>query len=320
MKYLFLLTFSLILFQCSCKRTTDTLGPDACPSANFKVLSPLVIKDNASSSETSLDLSASYAKISAAFNEVITYKLIVTGQTSGAVYEYNGKSATIALSWYGNSTNGKYFKKGELLVYTLTNICKAESIGSGQIMLSTIIGYNGFGFKVVNFEESPALAMAQYGDFAAGACAASMKMTPASPGYEESPQGGNYYRFSSSCTNAASGKSWYFGGADFTGVNFAALGTDPTRVYLNFFAKGQSNSQAQMIFKETLYGSDLTRKFLANVSPGAWTLYSVKLSDIGILDPSKISTLSFNLGAAAYQDVSASVDLDLVIFTFDKPF
>lgn len=319
MKKILVVLLGFLLVQSACKRSSDVLGPAACPSESFAVTAPLEVKDNASSSTTNLNLSTSYANITASFNEVISYRLTLVGQTSDAKFVLDGKGNAIAYAWYGNSTNGKYFKQGEVVSYKLTNLCKTEPLGMGQITITTIIGYNGFGLKLANFEDGPATS--SYGDCFAGVCAASGLKTPADPDYTTaSPQGGNYFHYEASCTNNPSGVAWYFGGMDFNGVNYTSLGTDPSRVYLNFFAKGQANSQAQFIIKETLYGSTLSRKFLANVSDNGWTLYSVKLSDIGVIDPSKITTVSFNLGAAAFQDASAVVDLDLVLFTLDKPF
>ena len=63
--------------------------------------------------------------------------------------------------------------------------------------------------------------------------------------------------------------TWRFGSQGFGGLTYANLGTDPTRVYLNFFAKGKSNSQCEIDLYETVNGPKLRRKFAANVS-GSW--------------------------------------------------
>lgn len=316
-KILFVLVIVLLTY---CSRSSDVLGPDACPSDKFAITAPLSVTNNADASTTELNLSSSYAKVSFSFNEMISYKFSIKGENSGAEFIMESSGNSIDTSWYGSSTNGKYFEKGEMLHYTLTNICKSEALGVGQIHLATIIGYNGFGLKVANFEEGT-IPGAMYGDLlSTGTCGASALMSSGAD-YIPSPQGGSYYMFKATCTSSTDPNgSWYFGGKDFEGIDYSKLGTDPTRIYLNFFAKGQDNSQAQMIFKESVYGTSLTRKFLADVSPEGWALYSVKLSDIGVIDPSKITALSFNLGASKYQDFSAQADLDLLIFTFDKPF
>jgi hypothetical protein len=324
-----LVLVSLVQFGCSCKRTDDIIGPSACPSDTFAVKSGLTVMDNASSS-SNLNFASSYTKIGASFNETITYRLSITAIPSGAIYVYEGKGSSLAINWYGSSTNGKYFKQGDGLTISLTNLCKSEPLGTTTATITTIVGYAGFGYKTVNFDESPAIYSYPfgYGDIAAPYGSGRL-MIPASAGYKPSPQGGNYYKFRADSVSVntfkdPSGKNitWYFGGADLfisTPVQFSSLGADPTKVYLNFFARGQANSQAQMIIDEKANGINLRRKFLANVG-SEWTLYSVKLSDIGIINPSGITSFSFNLGGALRQDSSAEVDLDLVIFTLDKPF
>jgi hypothetical protein len=317
-----LTAISLVLVQFKCSRTSDIIGPDACPKSNTPIVNPFVLKNNSNSSTTELDLVTSFAKITATFSENISYKLVIKGQPSGAEYILESAGLSIDLDWYGTSTNGTYFEKNDVLQYKLTNLCIAEPLAQGSINLTTNLSYAGFGLKVVNFEDSPAVTVAGSGAWLAGACADGKLMTPATAGYMPSPQGGNYFQYKANCPAAPLAVSWYFGEQTFTGIasQFPTLGTDPTKVYLNFFAKGKANSQAQMIITEDLGGAGLTRKFLANVSPDQWKLYSVKLSDIGVINPSKISSLALNLGAAAFQDSSCQVDLDLVIFTFDKPF
>lgn len=325
---LFLLAIvSLVQVSCKCSRTSEIIGPDACPSDQF-VPGTFTIRDNAEAfNDHTLDLANSFAKINATFNESISYQLTISGTPSGAVYVLKGSGSTVDVNWYGNSTNGKYFKQGDVLAVRLTNVCKQEPLGADETTIGTTVGYTGFGLKAINYEEDPAIYDATpYGDAGKPNYGSSRFMTPASAGYLASPQGGNYYKFkvdsvSSTANKNAAGKnvSWSFGGVDFNiASQVALLGDDPSNVYLNFFARGQANSQALMIIDESAHGVNLRRKFPANVGP-EWTLYSVKLSDIGVLKPSSISTFAFNMGAATYQDTSAEVDLDLVIFTIGKP-
>jgi hypothetical protein len=320
-----LFALSCLLFTYGCSRTSDIIGPAACPSDGFAVTTPLVVKDNGSSSTTTLDLSASFANVSVTFNESISYAFTVTGQTSGAVFKLENTGSSINYNWYGNSSNGKYFKQGEVLAYMLTNICKAEALGQGQITLTTIIGYSGFGIKIVNFESDLGKMVANYGDVfntapATNYGALTGQMTPSSPGYVASPQGGNYFHYEATGTSGDNGDAWYFGGTDFGGITYTSLSPNPDDVYLNFFAKGKINTQVQMLVYEDAHGVSLKRKFLANVSPDAWKLFSVRLSDIGIINPSKITSISLNIGATAYQDQTAVADLDLIIFTTGKGF
>ncbi|HSZ71237.1 MAG TPA: hypothetical protein VK750_01090 [Cytophagaceae bacterium] len=313
----------LVLFAFhACKRSTDVIGPAACPSTSFAVLTPAIFKDSASARVDSVNLSTSYALIKAKFNENISYKLTITGE-SGAQYIYNGSGDSVHLHWYGNSSNNIAFSKGEGFSYALTNLCITEPFISGHMGINSIIGLSlvdkSFGLFVNNGENDPANS-SSYGPCMTAPCNASATMTPTTPGYTASPQGGNYYKYKATCTGGPA-TAYYFGGVDYaltTAANFSKLPTDPTRVYLNFYAKGQHNSIAQMIFLETVIGTDIPRTYNKAVVSDQWTLFSVKLSDLGISNPTQLKKLSFNLGTY-FPDTSAEVDLDMVIFTVDKP-
>ncbi|MBC7487548.1 MAG: hypothetical protein H7282_12425 [Cytophagaceae bacterium] len=315
MKKIVLGLLAIATVQFSCSRSSDNVGPDICPSDNF-TYGALVVKNNSDNSTSALNLQASYADINITFSEIASFNVELKGLTSGAEYVYSGKAAAVNLAWYGNSTNGVAFVKDEVISYKVTNLCRQEPLGSGQIQLVTIVGFNGFGLKASNFEDG-----ANIGQFAGGA-STTFNVGPVAsgtPGYEVSPQGANY--FSISAATDPGNPQWYFGGigfSDMTPATFTALGTDPTRIYLNFYTKGQLNSQTQMVLLEKLHGSTLTRIYTATVSTG-WQKFSVKLSDIGIIQPSAISSLSVNLGASTHRDESAHIDLDCVIFTYDKP-
>lgn len=307
----------------ACKRSTDMIGPSACPSTNFSVITAATFVDSLTGRTDSLDLSKSYAIIKAKFSENISYKLTITGD-NGGVYEYNGSGDVVNLHWYGTSTNGKPFSNQEGFSYTLTNLCIKDAFISGRMVIKTIVGLSlvdkSFGVFVSNGENESPKYITGYGPCLTmgDACNASALMTPSSSGYSPSPQGGNYYKYKATCYESS---QYYFGGLDYpltTAGAFSKLPTDPSRVYLNFYAKGQHNSIAQMIFLETVIDTDISRTYNKALVGDQWTLFSIKLSDLGIADPTKLKKLSFNLGTFLV-DTSAEVDLDMVIFTVDTP-
>jgi len=304
-------------FILACSRSSDTIGPAICPSESFVVTQDLVFKDNAGST-TSLDFSGtSYAKITMDFSEAITYKVTISGGTSGAEYLYEGKGSSIDLNWYGNATNGKSFLIGDYLTCKVTNICKSEALGTGAkyLTLNSIISYNvGPWLKCVNYED-----VTSFGSYDNSANIPGSTLTKyvvsSGPGYVASPQGGAYLHAEAQCPS----NSYYFGGIGVvpSGFDFTSLGTNPDNVYLNVYVRGESNSQCQLIVAETVFGSPLNRKFLATASAD-WQLHSIKLRDMGIIDPSKIKSIDFNLGTVTPAQ-TCSFDTDLILFTFDKP-
>jgi hypothetical protein len=302
-------------FQCS--RSLDKLGPDACPSDNFSINSPLLVVDHVTTSTTDLNLDNSFADISFSFNEPITYTLKIVGQSSGAEFKLCGKGNSLKnYEWYGNATNSKHFSKGEILSYGLYNVCKNEAISSGQIKLTTNISYANYGLHVVSFDPGTTIPANPYPNSnIAGLTLDYAILNPSSPNYNPALQGSCYAHFKANSPKA----TWYFGGQTYAGVNYSALNTDPSRVYLNFFAKGASNSQCYILLKENLQGANLDRKYLANVT-NEWKLYSVRLSEIGVKDPSAIISLAMALQAATHEDTAVELDLDLITFSLDKPF
>ncbi|MDB5274843.1 MAG: hypothetical protein JWO58_3210 [Chitinophagaceae bacterium] len=307
------------LVQLSCKRNTDHTTPDLCPSDAFVVTVPFSFQGNVSGT-SNLNLSGNgYAQVGMTFNESIDYKVTISGTLSGAHYVYTGKGSTIDLKWYGNATNGICFQSGDDLMCSVTNLCYKEALGSGALQLTSLISYNaGNWVKGANFEDSPAVSpYPNNTDPRYNTPPDTIIFGSSLASSEPSPQGGQYLKIAATSTLP----TWYFGGLSFSGFTpalYASLKSDPANVYLNFFAKGTANSQAQFILTEKVYGSILKRKFLASVSSG-WKLYSVKLSDIGIINPSGIISSDIDLGSATHMDTSAEVEVDLVLFTFGAP-
>ena len=119
---------------------------------------------------------------------------------------------------------------------------------------------------------------------------------------------------------AALPKNWYVGEYNMTFVKILPnLGTsDPNDVYLNFLINNNGNktNAIALILKET--GKNRTFKIPADKLNG-WNMVSVKLSDMGVVDASKVATVIFSFGPS---EIGAPVDfsVDFVIFTKGKPF
>jgi hypothetical protein len=119
---------------------------------------------------------------------------------------------------------------------------------------------------------------------------------------------------------AALPKNWYVGEYNMGFVKILTnLGTsDPKDVYLNFLINNNGNktNAVSLILKET--GKNRTFKIPADKLTG-WNLVSVKLSDMGVVDASKVSTVIFSFGPSLIGN-PVDFSLDFVIFTKGKPF
>jgi hypothetical protein len=304
------LVLSLVQYSCRSVKKTEAIGPDMCPSSSFSAQN-FVFKDNSSSAQPgTLNLSSSFAVVSMDFTESIAYQLTISAP-SGAKFVYNGNGKAVNVNWYGNSSNGVFFKNGDPLYCSITQLCFKEPLGAGSLVLNTIISYEGFGFKVTNFEDAGSTYFSFHNTNIANLAFTSATV---SSGHSVSPQGGNYLQMTSTSPQS----TYYFGGVGFSLSDFTSLGTDPSAIYLNFYAKGTANSQCQLILREMVYGNPVKREYFANVSSD-WKLYSVKLADIGVLDPSQLYATEIDLAASTLGIVSTEVDIDLILFTKGAP-
>lgn len=318
MKNIIYILLALVMVSFGCSRTVESSGPDICPTEKFDITGLLLVKAVSDNSATQVNLLDDYANISAAFNEVVSWRVVVTGTVSGAVTSYAGKSNAVNLSWYGQPTGSVFFKQGELVTFNLYVSCTTEPKNSAQITITTNAGLSQFGHVLTNFEDTNPYG-GVYSKYPLNPAVQTL-FTPSTGGYNGSPQGENYLRFA--CTANPDSLTWYFGGFGFNAPFVEALaGTlpaNPNDVYINVLTRGSANSQAQFILQEELLGNNLKRKFLVTVG-SEWTLSSARLSDIGIIDPTQIKLFDVNLGAATAKANNASVEIDLIIFTEGKP-
>jgi hypothetical protein len=302
----------MVMFT-SCKRDEETEAvPDICPTAAFDFNNAFAAKSsNGAAPSGQVNLATDRLLVTADFNEVIDWRVEIKGQTTGAVKRFSNRSNSIDIEFTGETDTTVYFDI-ETIQVSLYIACKAEptviSIANTAKPSLALAG-----LLAASFNSATSVA-ATYPNGGAGFLITS-EYSSTSP----SPIGDTYYKYTSSTTVDTT--VWYTGGFDINvaAIDFTTLPTDPSRVYMNFYLKGPANSQAQWTITETFSSSvSKRRKFNANTTDD-WTLYSVKLSDIGFVDPTKITALACSVGPSTAKSNSCSVEVDFLIFTVDGP-
>jgi len=300
----------------SCKRSFDNdfNGEAICPSDNFAVSSPLVLKSTAGGSTTSVDMSTAATNITATFNEVVSWTVEVRGATSGAFKSFTGRSNQINIIWSGEPDTAPFFK-AESVTASLKLNCKTEVYGTASINFTALPSFSTLPGYVSNME--PPTQNALDGLPSNGKIACAFKNV-GSLGYEGSPEGGYYLNMQGNTAVPA----WYFGqyNNNLAPGYFSGLNADPNTVYFNVYLKGLPGSQAQIIFNENIPGliEPKARKVNFDLTT-SWKMYTVKLADIGIINPQNITKVNTNLGASPVQVTEAQLDMDLIIFTNNAP-
>jgi hypothetical protein len=115
MKALFKFSVLLILLAGCQRDKADFIGPAYISvPAGFEVMS-------FTSSLASVDFTADSIKLNATFSSEVSWKLTITGQTSGAVYEASGIASGLNnFVWKGGNTGVTFFATGENAVATLS--------------------------------------------------------------------------------------------------------------------------------------------------------------------------------------------------------
>lgn len=298
----------------SCKRSFDKDfdGLAICPSESFAVTTPLVLKSTATSSTTSVNMSTSSVTLTATFSEVVSWTIEVTGGTTGAFKSFTGTSNQINLIWSGEPDSAPFFGV-EQVNAVLKVSCKTEAFGSAFINFTALPSFSAMPGYISNMDNNRGAL-----DNASPKISSSFK-SPGDPGYAGSPEGGAYL---SMVGNDPVTPQWYYGQYNnlISMGALSGLNSDPSTVYYNVYLKGIAGSQAQIIFSETVPGAvdDKARKVNFDLSP-TWTMYTVKLSDIGVNNPQNITKINTNLGASPVQTHTGELDMDLVIFTNNGP-
>jgi len=315
---------------CSCKRNFDKeySGPLLCPTDNFDEAPghDFFVTSVSGSNPANLSSATEAVLITDQFNEVINWTVRIKGNISGALKTYTGSSNQVALSWVGQS-DGQPFFVAEPITVDLILACRQEVYRTAPfgITAPTFMQLPGFltDFDVSKLSNTPNV-------FGGAGSTSLKKVTSVHAEYNTigpSPQGGSFFNIRGSSPTPI----WYYAGFEVNPANAATmsplpgLNSDPSTVYMNFYANcnGVPNSQIQLSvlehYKTSAAPNIKTRRKNIDLTWTGWKMVSIKLSDIGILDPRKICGTSFGLANYLNQDVKAEANVDMVIFTNDKP-
>lgn len=300
------LVLSILIFGgCDRNKLGEQLGPALCPSDRFEFVSPFT------TSSGDIDFASGESQlISSEFNEEVSWEVTLKGTTSNAQKVYAGRSKSIAIHWRGNADEGYPFFTNENCMVELKLACREPIQTSFNMSPNT---FSNFGYLIQNYDGiGKPVVMGNPSGTNLVVAKSGIKPGPVDP----SPQGGNYYCM---VGNSGTTETWYFGGVSTTGAIPADIkARNPSDVYFNLFINGNStkNSLLTITFKE---GPDLRNK---NINPDweGWRMYSFKLSEAGVKDVSKITTIDYSLGTALTKGTSAEFYMDFLIMTVDAPF
>ncbi|MFM7024083.1 MAG: hypothetical protein ACKOXB_14015 [Flavobacteriales bacterium] len=334
------LLLSAVVFNGCHKK--DTLGPEVCPSAEFKITTPFSLN------LTSVNPATDKLTMKAGFSEEIEWWITIKGG-SGATKSYHGTSDSLNIDYYGNSENDIFFKAEQCEVkfelacgHTEGNATKSFTYTS----MPTIHNPN-FGFLLNDFDGKPATgAYSTSGGWGNDDNKEVVKVNNIT--VDPSPQGGKammYYGNAKDSITVPRIKLWYYGGfSSSIASQIAALKntygvTDPNRLYLNMYVRGYAtdypNTQLQLSLeglKEITESGTVAefKNYNLNLDWDGWKMVSIKFSEFVNLHAfpstynaatnSNITNLGFGLGAGPEQNHHAKALLDFLIITIDAPY
>jgi hypothetical protein len=289
---------SVLLWGCKHNNIENQLGPDYCSVVETP------FKRNP---KDTLDFAKWGDTLSAKISGNLEWNITIKGRTSRAVKRFSGVSADVLNFWLGETDTLAFFAKDEWCDMTFSNNCQPSQ--TKPVYLKANPNYNKIGYLLDDFEgKKLKYVLGKSNDTVSSIYQGLDSLSfPAI-------QGKKFLRV------AALPKNWYVGEYNMTFVKILPnLGTsDPNEVYLNFLINNNGNktNAIALILKET--GKNRTFKIPADKLNG-WNMVSVKLSDMGVVDASKVTNVIFSFGPS---EIGTPVDfsLDFVIFTKGKPF
>ncbi|HXA01922.1 MAG TPA: hypothetical protein VNW99_08040 [Cytophagaceae bacterium] len=305
--YAVLMICLLSINSCKHNNFVGFEGPAQCVSANFAFT-------QAFNPPGTVDFSTDSVIFTAGFNEIVSWTITVTGQTSGATISFSGKSSNINTVWRGNP--------GSIAFFQLENVTVELKIPCRESTTKTINitgkpNFNNCGVLLSDFDGH---GVAQTFNFYPGAGNTAPAGVMNSPLL--SPQGGQYYHASGGNPPPV---SWYYGEVGSSPFSLAKLGTTyPDSVYFNVLIN--SNGVSTGSINIMLRGNNNYSAIYKPDGSSGWKLLSLKVSDFKPLSPGpsanpmQVTSVTFDLGPSVNQGDPCEIDIDLVIFTKGHPF
>ncbi len=314
-KYFLLLTVTIVgILLGSCKRDLEgVVGPAICATDNFGVTEE--IKTNL----TTIDFSkVDSIKVTAKFDEKVSWTVAITGKTSGARKTFEGLSDNVNVGWWGEPDSLLFFENNEECIVDLNVSCKGI-VSSNAFKILKVSTFKNFGVMGYDLDNNQPITIVYPNPLAVN-MVTTYKTDTEAGNVTKSPQGGKFFHIT---TMGSENLVWYFGGFDIMGnpstlAKFAK--EDPRNVYMNFFVNvnGYSLTQTQIIIFEG--PAKLKRLKAINGAFAGWKYISFPLSDMNVEDISQIRSIDVNIGASPDQARNAEMNLDLIMLTKGKPF
>jgi hypothetical protein len=302
---MFMVSLTCIMAMTSCKHDnfTDHVGPAMCPTADFAITQSFL------PANATVNFANDSIIFTAAFNEVISWSIKVTGRTTGASITFSGKDDNINTVWRGNPGSLVFFGV-ETADVVLTIPCR-EAITTTV----TITGKGNFmncGVLISDFDGNGMIPNAGWARFGAPSLIGTNSSAKNAP--LVSPQAPYYWHL----YGTPSSSSWYVGGIS-SPISITDLGTnDPDSVYFNVLLNSNSNSLGLLQIGISQNGTYYNYNVPFDWS--GWKLISFKLSDIKITNPSQVDALQFGLNCKNQPGDTPEANFDFIIFTKGQPF
>ncbi len=293
--------------SCKNKNFTEHVGPSICASDNFQYLIQPSI-DSVSPDGVFHPINVKYLNkgsvtFYAKFNEDVPWTILITGANSKSFKKITGYGSIVNVNWAGNPDTSVFFV-AELCKVSFQVACKDAIIQ--YFTIGKVNGFSNFNYLVYDGDGNGVtnLSTGYYGTYAT-------QVT--TPGLN-SPQGGNCF-----CTHGLSATpQWFFGGYDMAVTPGNSISSDPTQVYFNCFVNVQGSIFT--IPSLTLAEGSAKRGKNLLVYGNGWHYISIKLSDLGVINPRNITLVTFGLGGFPNQYTHGDMCIDFVTFTNDAPF
>ena len=294
-----------IMSSCKHDNIKDQLGPDYCSN----VVDPFT--RNVSRHDTLNFTKSGFDTLKAKISGNLAWNITLRGRKSGAVKRYKGVTADVLQYWKGDSDTMAFFQKDEYVDYAFSHNCQPVQYKS--VLLASNPDYSKFGYLINDFDGNRDQLVTT--KLSCNILNTTDSIFVGTSTEFPAMQGQGFGRM------AGTPIAWYFGEYNFSSLVSkvsSRLGTsNPAEVYINFFvnSNGCSTNLPLLRFVET--GKQRDFKFPVSPQKG-WTFVSKKLSEMGVVDVSKMASMIISVGPS---ESGKPVDLsvDFVIFTKDKP-
>lgn len=304
---------SIVLLQACKNDEHEPEGQPICASDQFQITEGLKV-NNSNLPDQHIDFTSTpyKVKLTAAFNEDVDWILTITGNTSGAIKTFTARSSRIDIDWYGNADADIFFEAAETVSITLTPSC--ESATSTSLIIDNKAIFDHFGYLLMDldylFPEYTYVSNVTGID----GYVKNVDTVVAMP----SPHGGRCQTISAPRYHSG----WYIGGCGNFVYDMSAFAGNISSdsIYLNFYLKGNSNTVAMVLLKETVAGVDYNFTKSIPITWTGWKFISLKFSnDLKIGVPSNVKNIDIQAGSSLY-NYETEMYLDFVILTKGKPF